>query len=164
MHGIHRIKEASAVAATRRQAVIGFLLATLVASVAGSLAQTQFNLLSLVELGVTIPPMLWLRTMGEDVIYFAPVYAVVVMIALFPAFAVAGLLSRVLPAWRRLLLSLAGGAGILTAILSMNALLPMTPLAATRETAGIAALVAAGALGGWVHAQVTGIGRADGRS
>ncbi len=135
--------------------IMGYLAAVLFAAAMGSIVQTQFNLAALTAMGVNVPVGTWLLTTGQDLVSFAPAYAIVVAVALLLAFPVAGILSRWLPHHRRALFMLAGGSGVLAAILLMNTLLPMTLIAATRYAAGTAALALAGAIGGWLHASMT---------
>jgi hypothetical protein len=93
-----------------------------------------------------------LQTTLQDLAGFAPTYAAVVAVGLLVAFLVTGRLVRRWPQRRTSLYTLAGAAAIITAILLMNAALPITGIGATRSLAGLIALGAAGALGGRLFA------------
>lgn len=125
-----------------------WLAASLVTAAAGSIVQTQFNLAAIAALGAPIPITVRLHTTLQDLAGFAPAFAAVAGAAFLVAFPVAARLARRLhrPA---LLYTLAGIAAIITAILSMNALLGLAGIGATRSLPGAAALAACGALGGW---------------
>jgi len=133
-----------------------YIIAVIVTAVVGSIVQTQLNMAALQGMGVEVPLSTWLLTMAQDLVGFAPNYAAVVLLALLAAFGVAGLPARwIRPDYRRLLFAFAGGCGIYTAIALMNALLPLTPLAATRFFSGTAGMVLGGVLGGWVYAVIS---------
>ncbi len=131
--------------------VSAWLLAVVVATVLGSVIQTQFNLSAVQSLGAPVPVGVRLATTGHDILGFGPFYGLVVAVALLIGFLVAGWLARRLPSWRTALFLLAGACAIATPILLMNALLPVTPIAATRELSGLLALALAGAVGGWLY-------------
>lgn len=134
------------------KAVPPWLVATLVAALAGSLVQTQFNLAEIVMLGVPVPLALRVETTLQDLWGFAPLLAALTAAAYLVAFPVAGLLARRRPDRRHSVYVLAGAAALLAMVLLMNAALPVTAIAATRSMAGIVAFMAVGALGGWVFA------------
>lgn len=135
--------------------LLPWLAATLVTAASGSVVQTQFNLAAIAGLGAPIPPALRLQTTLQDLAGFAPVFAAVAGAGLLLAFPVATWLVRRLPARRILLYALAGAAAVATAILLMSALLPVTPIGATRSLAGFLALTACGALGGWTFGRLS---------
>lgn len=132
--------------------VLGWAIAVVVAVVAGSIVQTQFNLAAIAALDVEIGLMDRLSTTWYDLLNFTPTYAMLVAIAFAVAWPVAGLLKRWLPAHRRLLFALAGFAALGTMIVVMNRALPVTGIAATREAAGALLLAAVGAIAGWIYA------------
>lgn len=129
-----------------------WLVATLVTALAGSLAQTQFNLAAIKALGAPVPLALRLETTLQDFWSFAPLLAALTAAAYLVAFPLATLLVRSRPQRRRSVYALAGATALLSMVLLMNAALPVTAIAATRSMAGILAFMAAGALGGWVFA------------
>ena len=49
---------------------------------------------------------------------------------------------------------LAGAAAVLVLLVTLNAALPMTPIAATRNIAALALMALAGAPAGWVYTRV----------
>jgi hypothetical protein len=132
-----------------------WLAATLVTAASASVVQTQFNLAAITGLGAPVPPALRLQTTLQDLAGFAPGFAAVAAGGLLVALPVAAWLARRLPTRRVLLHTLAGTAAVVAAILLMNALLPVTPIGATRSLAGFLALAACGALGGWTFARLS---------
>ncbi len=137
----------------RLRNLVAWLAAVAVTAAAGSVIQTQFNLATIRELGAPIPWNLRLDTTLHDLVHFAPTYALLVSAAFLIALAVSGLLARRWPAARTVLHTIAGGAGIATALLVMNSMLPATVIGATRFGTGILALALAGALGGLLYAR-----------
>lgn len=114
--------------------------------------QTQFNIAALTRIQVEINLQQRLAMTAGDLLHFAPVFSVLLVLAFLPAFLVTGMLIRRLssrPSW---LYALAGGIAVLTAFLLMNALLPMTPVQMTTQVSGLVALTFTGILGGWVFA------------
>ena len=136
--------------------VAAWLLAVLCATLLGAVVQTQFNLASLSGLGVEVSLAERLRATLHDLVNFSPLYAVVVAAAFLPAFLLSGLLARGWPRWRLPLHVAAGLAAIPVALLVMNRLLPVTPIAAARGQAGVLALGLCGALAGLVFARLAG--------
>lgn len=132
--------------------VLGWSIAVLVAVIAGSIVQTQFNLAAIAALGVEIGLLDRLSTTWHDLLNFTPTYAILVSLAFAIAWPLAGFLKRWLPMHRTLLFVLAGFAALGTMILVMNRALPVTGIAATREPAGALLLAAAGAIAGWIYA------------
>jgi hypothetical protein len=136
------------------QWLLALLVAVAATSVVASLVQTQINLASLSALGAEIDVATRVAASGHDVMSFAPTLAVLVTLGFLLAFSVAALLSRLWPARRRLLHTLAGLTAV-AAILGLMALaLPVTAVAAARGWGGFIAISLCGALGGWVFAQL----------
>jgi len=131
--------------------LFAWMVAAAVASVLGSIVQTQFNLAAVAALDGPVPIGLRIETTLRDIAGFAPGLALIVATGFAIAFPVAASLAR---RWapgaivRAALYGLAGGAAVWAAIFLMNTLLPMTPVAATRQAAGLMLMVAAGAAGG----------------
>ncbi|KAF0806414.1 glucose/sorbosone dehydrogenase [Alcanivorax sp. S71-1-4] len=135
--------------------VVAFVLAVLVAVVLGAVIQTQYNLAALIQLGAEIPLSVRLRTTGEDLIGFSPVYAVLVVLALAFSLPVAALVSRGLPPARGLVYALAALAGLIVAVLVVNHLAPMpTLIAATRVWHGLLLMALGAAVAGWLFARL----------
>ncbi len=133
------------------RSLFAWLVAAGVAAVLGSIAQTQFNLAAVATLDGPVPAGLRIETTLLDIAGFAPGLALIVATGFGIAFPVAARLARRLAPGgiaRAALYGLAGGAAVWAAIFLMNTLLPMTPVAATREAAGLMMMVAAGAAGG----------------
>lgn len=129
-----------------------WLLAAVITAALGSVVQTQFNMNAIVALGVPVSPLERLAATGADLLHFAPVWLVLVGVALLIALPVASLMGRRLPARRRLLFVLAGGSGVLVLILTLNTLAPMTIIAATRSPIGTLGMALPGLAGGWLFA------------
>lgn len=133
-----------------------FVLAVVVASIWGSLFQTQHNLAQLGDLGAEIGVGLRLQTTLLDLVGFAPVYAAIVAATFLVAFLVAGLLSRLTPQVRHTLHALGAGIGLALAIRLVDALAPMpTLIAATRGMGGLLAMALGAVLAGWLYAWIT---------
>lgn len=137
--------------------VLGFLLSLVAGAVAGSLVQTQFNLLALQNLGVEIGLGTRLETSLQDLRGFAPIYAAV--------FGVSFLFSQLIASWlirrlsldaRGLYLALGAAVGLWVTLELVNAFAPMpTLIAATRGAGGLVAMLATAALAGWLFALIT---------
>lgn len=125
-----------------------YLVAVTLAAALGSIAQTQFNIAAIAALGVEVPGGTRLWVTLQDLAGFAPLYALLVAAALVPGFMIAAFVARVAPSGRGVSFVLAGGVSVACALLVINAVLPMTPIAATRHASGVAALALAGAIGG----------------
>ena len=130
-----------------------FVAAVLLAALWGAIVQTQFNLAELQALGASVPWLLRAQTTLQDVLGFGPLYAAVVAVSFALAFPVAALLARYWTVWRSAWFALAGLAGLIVAIRLIDAVTPPPVLiAATRTTAGLLAMTAGGAVGGWLYA------------
>lgn len=134
--------------------VFGWSAAVLVTAVGGSVIQSQINLASISGLGHRIAPGDRLSLTLYDLVHFAPVWTLIVAFGFVLAWPVAGLLSRRWKMRRGLLFPLAGFTAIAVALMMMDALLPVTVMAAARSLGGVLLLALCGALGGWVHLQV----------
>lgn len=130
---------------------LGWAIAVVAAVSLGSLIQTQFNMASLMQLGVEIGWGDRVAATWHDLINFTPAYALLVSIAFAIAWPVAALLGRWLPEQRSLRFTLAGFAAIWMMIAVMNLALPVTAIAATRSLTGVFALSLAGAIAGWIY-------------
>lgn len=132
-----------------------FLLGVAVTAAIGAIASTHFVLASLRDLNVQVPIGKRLLAYGHDLIGMAPTLAVVVAVGFAIAFPVAAAAGRFLPRSRPIAYPLAGAAAIVTALLLMNVVLGMMPLAGVRSTLGIVAQGVAGAVGGYVFGAVS---------
>lgn len=132
-----------------------FLAAALATTLLGTLVQTQLNLARLAELGIAVPPGLRLEVTGRDLVGFAPSLGALTLLAFLVAFPVAGLLHRWIARRRTALYALAGAVAITVMLLSMEVALGLVAIAAARGAGGFAALVACGALGGWIFSRLS---------
>lgn len=132
--------------------IVAWLLAVLIATLLGSIAQTQFNLAALAGLGVDIDASTRLRVTGQDLAGFTPLYGAVVAAAYLIALPLAALLTRGRPRLRPWLYAMAGGLGIIAALLLMTAVMQIAPVAAARTGSGLLTLAACGAIAGWAFA------------
>ncbi len=133
--------------------------AWLAASAWGSVVQTQFNLnaLTAADLPLPAPVTLGLRlqTTVQDLAFFGPAYAALLLLAGLPAIGLAAMLGRRWPGRRSSLYTAAGGLGCVVAISAVNAVAPMPALIdATRTPLGLGlmALGCAVAAGAYAHA------------
>lgn len=133
---------------------LAWLLAAATTAITGSVIQTQFSLAAIASVGAEVPFGLRLHMTLQDLAGFAPMFGGVAAAGFIVAFIAAALLCRLWPGRRGLLYTLAGAAAMLAALLLMSALLPVTGIGAARTPAGVLALTATGALGGWVFAAV----------
>jgi hypothetical protein len=132
--------------------VIGVLLAT----VLGSIAQTQINLWELQQLAVSFPWAERLAVTLDDLAGFTPFFGVMVAASFLVALPVAQGLGKIFKPWRWLLFFLAGAVGIWVACLVANYVLPMpTFIAATRGTPGLLILMASVGIGSWLFGRLT---------
>lgn len=128
-----------------------WLAAVMVTALSSSIVQTQLNIARIVELGV---PVSWgerLQTTGQDLLGFAPLWGIIVAAGLLVALLVASGLARRWPGRSILLHVLAGFAAPLVALLVMEAMLPVTVIAAARSWTGVLLISLPGALGGWLY-------------
>lgn len=132
--------------------LLAWLLAAMSTSVLGSVVQSQLNLARIVALGGPVTIDVRLATTWHDLIHFAPTFAAIVAAGFLIAFLVAALIVRKAPRARVFWHALAGATAIATALLLMQYMLGLQPVAAARDGLGLAALAICGAIGGWVHA------------
>lgn len=132
---------------------VAFLAATLLTAVAGTVAQTQFVLATLMAVGAPVGLADRLSMTGADLLGFAPLYAGLIAAGFLVAFTVAGLLRRRVAVPRGPLFAVAGAVCIGVILYLMREVFFGIPLiAGTRTTAGVLAQIACGALGGAVFA------------
>ncbi|WP_347505738.1 hypothetical protein [Pseudomonas anguilliseptica] len=138
---------------SKLRTLLYFFLAVLLASVMGTVLQTQFNLANLQALGAPMPLGVRVQTTCLDLLGFSPTFAVLVILGFTFALPAASLLARVWPMGRWLLFILAGAIVVLAAMALANALLPMpTLIGANRSLAGTLGLMACGSLGALLFA------------
>lgn len=133
-----------------------FLVSLLVATVLGTLIQSQLNLFELQQLGTPISLEQRMVTSLRDLAGFTPIFALMVAATFIFALPVAAGMARIFKPWRGLLFALAGGVGIWVAFRVADYFLPMpTFIAATRETFGLLLMMAAVAVGSWLFGRLT---------
>lgn len=138
---------------SKLRTLLYFFLAVLLASVMGTVLQTQFNLANLQALGAPMPLGVRVQTTCLDLLGFSPTFAVLVLLGFIFALPVASWLARLCPMGRWLLFTLAGALAVLAAMALANALLPMpTLIGANRSLAGTLGLMACGSLGALLFA------------
>lgn len=136
--------------------LVPLLLAWLLATVWGSVVQTQWNLQALVDVGVAIPLVERARATWQDLIGFAPVYGGILAAGWLPALAAAGWLARRWPTWRSALLACAAGAGMVAAVRAVDVAAPMPVfIDATRHLPGLLVMAAGAVMAGLLYAQLT---------
>jgi hypothetical protein len=138
---------------SKSRTLLYFLLAVLLASVLGSVLQTQFNLANLQALGAPMPLTVRLQTTGLDLLGFSPTFALLVILGFLFALPTAHLLARSWPTGRWLLFALAGALAVWLALVLVNALLPMpTLIGANRSLSGTLGLMTCGSCGALLFA------------
>ncbi|VXC62071.1 conserved membrane hypothetical protein [Pseudomonas sp. 9AZ] len=138
---------------SKLRTLLYFFLAVLLASVMGTVLQTQFNLANLQALGAPMPLGVRVQTTCLDLLGFSPTFAMLVILGFIFALPAASLLARLWPMGRWLLFTLAGALAVLAAMALANALLPMpTLIGANRTLAGTVGLMACGSLGALLFA------------
>ena len=137
-----------------RKVVLAFIVALTVGSVLGSLVQTQFNLQALEGLGVEIGMGARLQTTAQDLLNFAPLYAILFGLSFLFSQVAAFLVARMAGYSGRLwLCPLAAAVGLWATLRIVNVLAPMpTLIAATRNIEGLFAMLVTAALSGLLFA------------
>lgn len=139
--------------------LLAWLAAVVVATILGSIIQTQFNLARISALDSPVPLSIRLETTLFDLASFGPIWAVIVALGLLIALVVASAVARRIPRLHTGLFVVAGFLAVAAALWTMNAMLPVTPVGAARSLTGILAMSLAGALAGWVYVKSLGAGR-----
>lgn len=143
-----------------------FIVALVVGTVLGSLVQTQFNLQALEALGVEISMETRLETSVQDLVNFAPLYAILFGLSFLFSQGLAFLIVRWTGKLSRFwLYPLAAAVGLWATLEIVNALAPMpTLIAATRGAGGLLTMLVTAAIAGWLFARlVSGGARQGGR-
>jgi len=137
------------------RATFALIAAAAVGGLLGTALSTQFVMAELNSLGVVVPLGDRIDTTIHDLKSMGPVYSIVIGIGFIVAFAIAGLLLRVIKIPRFIAFGLAGFAAVIVAMEAMGMMYNATPIPATREIVGLMTLSAAGALGGMFYAWLT---------
>ena len=136
---------------------LAWLAAVLVAAALGSIIQTQYNMAAIRALDAPVPAGTWVMVTLKDLLGFGGFYGAAVAVSFVVGLGVAALVARVLPSWRTLVFTLAGGVAIFGFLQILPVFLPAADLkiiAATRYASAVALMVMAGAVGGWVYARL----------
>ena len=141
--------------------IAGFAVAVAVTAVGSAVLSSHFVLRGLEGLGVTIAFSDRFGMYWHDALGMAPIAGAVAGVGFLIAFPVAALVIRFAPALRTFGYVLAGAAALGAALLLMQSVLGMRPMAGARTAGGLVAQAAAGAVGGYVFARLT---RGDARS
>ena len=136
-----------------------FVVAILVAGVAGSLFSTQFVLAGLTGLGVDVSIGNRLSMSVTD-LRILETLAPAVAAALLPAFVVAAICVRWIGGSRTIWFTVAGASAIVVELLVIGSVLGLMPVAGARSTMGLLGQGLAGALGGFTYASMTAGGQA----
>ncbi len=129
-----------------------WLFATAAATLFACWANSWRVMARLIDLGIEIPPPLRFQTLMRDAAGMAPAVALVFGVALALGFGIAALIQR---GWRvphAIAYPLAGAVAIAVTLVLMKAAMAITPLAAARDPAGVAMIVAGGAIAGLIFA------------
>jgi drug/metabolite transporter (DMT)-like permease len=130
-----------------------WVAAVIVAAGWASVVQTQLNLAGLQALGAEVPFALRMRTTGQDLLGFAPLFAAVAAVAFALAFPLAARLARARPRRRPAWYALAGLLALVVAIRLVDAVTPPPVLiAATRGLPGLLLVCVGGGFAGAVYA------------
>ncbi len=141
--------------------VIAFILAIVVATLAGTIASTQDVIARLAELGAPVTLLDRFVMTAHDFVGMGPAYGAVIALAFLIAFTVAWLVIRVAPPLRLIGYVLAGAAAVAIALQAMIAVFGTVPIAGARDIYGFSAMVAGGALAGLAFALVSARRAAD---
>ena len=133
---------------------LAFVVAVAVSAVLASLLSTHFVLRALLDLDVRIGFGDRLYAYGHDVASMAPLFAVIVAVGYLIAFPTAALATRWL-ARRTWVYTAAGATAVVAALMSMEALLAIMPIAGARHWGGLVAQGLAGAAGGSLFAALS---------
>ncbi|UCJ18014.1 hypothetical protein K5Q02_06480 [Pseudomonas sp. MM211] len=137
-----------------------FCVAVVVATLLGSIVQTQFNLAALQQLGASISMGVRMQATLHDLLGFSPTFAALVIASFIIALPLAAWFAPALGALRWLVFLLAGALAVWLALCVANAVAPMpTLIGANRTLAGTAALMVCGSLGSLAFARFSGAGR-----
>ena len=134
--------------------LIAFIISVLAASIIASMFSTQFVVAGLRELGVEIPVATRLAMTFGDLAILKSL-GIIISLCFLAGFLVAGLVKRTLGGSRLSWYAMAGGLSLTAALLLMEQVLQLMPIAGARSTAGMFTQGLAGAIGGFIFAQLT---------
>lgn len=128
-----------------------FFPAVLLAYVLASILFTQTILAAVQGMGLEVSAGVRLATTVDDLIGLSSSYLLLILVAFILGLPVAAGLTRLLPAHRALLFTLAGFVAIVALHMLMKAVLGLSGIAATRTLPGLLAQGFAGAVGGYCY-------------
>ena len=151
--------------------ILAYAAAVVLTTALACMSSAHFVLWALsADLGIEIGLGRWLATMAKDAIGMGPFYGGIIAFAFLIALPVAALIIKWLRRRGHAGLNLhyigfvsAGAVAVLTALLTVQGLLEVMPVAGARTAVGLAAQILAGALGGLLFARLTR-GLAEGSS
>ncbi|WP_339335437.1 hypothetical protein [uncultured Maricaulis sp.] len=136
-----------------------YVVAVLVGTFLVSLANTHIDLQALAGIGAQIPLAVRIDAIGRDLTGFGPTLLVLITIGFAIAFPVAGWISRWLGAgWRHFGFALAGAVAVIVMVSSITLFYQValeatiTPVASSRELAGLLTLSLGGLIAGLLFA------------
>lgn len=137
-----------------------FAAAVVLMAIAGTVAQTQFVLSALKDIGAPITFSDRVAMTAADIAGFAPLYAALIAVGFLIAFSAAGLVLRRIRLPRAPVFAVAGAVCIAVMLVLMREVFFGIPLiAGARSTAGFLAQTACGALAGTAFALLLPAGR-----
>lgn len=146
-------------------AILGFMAAVILTTLAGTVIQSQFNLAAIQSLGAGISLGDWLWVTVQDLGSFSPVLFIITLMTFIVAIPATAITIRLIGRERldsaRKGLYMAGTAlGLFVALQVIDHLVPMpTLIAATRDALGTVFMLAAAAAGGALFAAMTSASR-----
>jgi CBS domain containing-hemolysin-like protein len=131
---------------------VAFLISVAVTFIAASIANTQFVLAGLSDIGADITPEVRLHSTLSDLVGLAPGYSAVIALSFIIAFTVAWGVKRIIPVLAAVAYPIAGAAAVASALFGMNAAFDgLWLIPSARSDIGFALQCGAGALGGLVY-------------
>jgi hypothetical protein len=142
--------------------ILSFFAAVLTGAFLVSIANTHVDLQALAGIGAEITPQVRVDAIQRDLIGFGPTLVLVLTLGFAIAFPVAGSIAGILGAgWRRFGFTISGGVAVIVIMLSIKAFYAqlmnsnMTPVASSRDVAGLLTLAIGGAAAGFLFASLT---------
>lgn len=134
--------------------ISSFVISALAATVIASMFSTQFVVFGLRDLGIEIP-LLQRISMTFGDLAIIKTLGLVVMACFLAGFIVAAIARHFIRGSRYSWYSVAGALSIVTGLLLISQVLQLMPIAGARTTFGMFTQGLAGAIGGFIFAQLT---------
>ena len=132
---------------------ISLIVASITTAILGSLFSSQFVINDLIAIGADIS-MATRLSMSIDDFAILPALGAIVVVCFSVAFSVAGLCIRFIGGKQLWWFLAAGGLGLMATLLVMKAVFVVTAIAGTRSSLGFISFGVAGAIGGWIFANL----------